>query len=163
MTPPSVRVARANDINHVVDIDLKSYDYPWPVEKWRKFIVDPTCITILASFKAEPVGVCVWQKKPAVDEAEILKLATKPAHRNKGVATFLLNAVQMTAIDYGLKLVTIIVPEINCFPGHPDDVSQWLLEQGYKAITPILKNHFYMYGKKCDGFKFTCTIGEEDA
>jgi N-acetylglutamate synthase-like GNAT family acetyltransferase len=163
MTVPSIRTAQTKDVHHLVDIDLKSYDYPWTVDEWRKLSEDPTCIIVIASFKVEPISVCVWRKKPAVKEAEILRLATKPKYRKRGAATFLLNAAEHSAKAHELEKVTIIVPEINCFPGHFDDVSQWLLKRGYQAIAPILKNHFYMYGKRCDGFKFEKVIGESNA
>lgn len=163
MIVPSIRTAQTKDVHHLVDIDLKSYDYPWSVDKWRKLSEDPTCIIVVASFKVEPISLCIWQKKPAVKEAEILRLATKPKYRKRGVATFLLNAAEHSAKVHELAKVTIIVPEISCFPGHPDDISQWLLKHGYQAIAPILKNQFYMYGKHCDGFKFEKVIGESDA
>lgn len=160
---PAIRSAQAEDIHFLVDIDLKSYHYPWPINKWRKFAADPTCVIKLASIKAAPVSVCVWQKKPAIKEAEILRLATKPAYRCQGIGSLLLHAIEFEARENELQEISIIVPEIKCFPGHPDDVSHWLLERNYKAVTPILKNHFYMYGSHCDGFKFIHSIGENDA
>jgi GNAT superfamily N-acetyltransferase len=160
---PVIRLAQARDLHPLVDIDLKSYDYPWSVDKWRKFVTDPTCMILLASFKVEPVGMCIWQKKLAIKEAEILRIATKPAYRGKGAGIFLLHGVETGAKEHGLEKVTVIVPEIKCFPGYPDDVSQWLLNRGYKAITPILKDHFYMFGGRCDGFKFVKYMGEKHA
>lgn len=159
---PSMRPANVGDINYLMDVDLKSYDYPWTLDEWRKYLEDLTCTTLLASYKVEPVSVCVWQNKPGIDEAEILKLATKPAYRNQGAGLFLVNAVIMAAADYKLSNISIIVPEIKCFPGHPDDVSQWLLNRGFHAIVPILKRHFRMYGARCDGFKFMLEIGEKE-
>ena len=158
---PVVRLAQLKDIHSLVDIDLKSYVYPWSIDKWREFAADPTCVILLASLKVEPVGMCVWQKKLATKKGEILRLAVKPSHRCQGIGTLLLRNVETEAKENNLQEIVIIVPEINCFPSHPDDVSEWLLKQGYRAVTPILKNHFRMYGSHCDGFKFINSFVEE--
>lgn len=160
---PAIRLAQTRDIHFLADIDLKSYDYPWTIDKWRKIAANPTCVIPLASIKVEPVSVCVWQKKPAIKEAEILRFATKPAYRNYGIGSLLLHTIEAAAREIELQEITIVVPEIKCFPGHPDDVSQWLLKHGYRAVTPILKDYFYMYGNHCDGFKFVHSIGENHA
>lgn len=160
---PAIRPAQVRDVHSLVDIDLKSYDYPWTIDKWRKLAADSTCDILLASLKAEPIGVCVWQKKPAKKEGELLRLAVKPAYRNLGVGSLLLCTVELEAKDNDLESMVIIVPEIKCFSGHPDDVSQWLLDHKYRAVTPILKDHFSMYGSRCDGFKFMHVfMGESD-
>jgi len=161
---PATRLAQLSDIHSLVDIDIKGYDYPWPLEKWRSIVDDPTCIVTLAAIKIEPVGVCVWQKKPAIKEAEILRLTIKPAYRKRGVGSFLLRVIESEVRENGLQEMVVIVPELKCFPGHPDDVSQWLLDRGYRAVKPILTNHFCMYGSKCDGFKFASSVtGVKDA
>lgn len=152
---PVIRGAQTRDINYLVDIDIKSYHFPWSVDKWRKFTVDKTCAILLASVKAEPMAVCAWKK--CGNNAEIMRLATKPAFRNLGAATALLYAMESSE----LQEIVIVVPEINCFPGHPDDVSKWLLARDYRAVAPILKDHFHMYGKYYDGFKFTKSLSEE--
>ena len=159
---PATRLAQLSDMHSLADIDIKGYDYPWDLDKWRSLTEDPACVIMLATLEMEPVGVCVWQKKPAVKKGEILRLTTKPAYTGRGIGSFLLRTVESEARENGLREIVIIVPEIKCFPGHPDDVSQWLLNRGYCAVKPILTNHFRMYGSKCDGFKFASSlIGEE--
>jgi GNAT superfamily N-acetyltransferase len=145
---PVIRGAQARDINYLIDIDIKSYHFPWSVGQWRKFAGGKMCSILLATIKAEPVAVCAWKKSGK--DAEILRLATKPAYRGLGAASLLLYTVESTK----LQKVSIIIPEINCFPGQPDDISAWLLSRGYQATVPILKDYFHMYGKHYDGFKF---------
>ncbi len=156
---PSIRLAQPNDIHSLVDIDLKSYDYPWPLDRWREAAADPTCVIMVATIRAESVGVCAWRKRPTIKEGDILKLATKPDYRKQGVGTMLLSIVETSIADHGLHTATITVPELNCFPGHPDDVSVWLRKKGYQVVLPILRECFYMYGSRCDGFKFVHTVG----
>jgi len=158
MIIPSLREARFTDINNLVDIDIKSYAYPWSLKQWRAVAVNPECHMTVATIKEEPIAVCAWQKN-FENEAEILKLATKPAYRGRTIGTLLLHSVSLVAIEQGLKKVIIIVPEIKCFPGHIDDVSVWLLKRMFVAVKPILKNHFTMYGQPCDGYKFILKTG----
>jgi GNAT superfamily N-acetyltransferase len=162
----SLRPALGNDINFLVDIDLKSYDYPWSIDKWQSLAFDPTCVIVLAIINVEPVGFVAWRKKTAIKEAEILRLAVKPAYRKCGVGSLLLSSVEITACESGLQEIVIIVPEVYCFPGHKNDVSQWLLARGFRAVAPIFKNYFDLYGSKVDGFKFVGpadVLGENNA
>jgi len=155
---PSLRPALGNDINFLIDIDLKSYDYPWLVDKWRSLALNSVCTVTLATMNMGPVGFVAWKKKIADKEAEILRLAVKPAYRNNGAGSLLLGSVEVDANENGIQKITLIVPEIHCFPNHKNDVSQWLLARGYQAIKPIFKNYFDMYGSKVDGFKFVSSV-----
>ena len=155
---PEVRLAQARDIHYLADIDLKSYDYPWSLTRWREIGGDPTTAVMIAAIRADPVSMCVWRKQPNIKQAEILKLATKPTFRGRGIGTFLLLAGEEAMSAISSDKATIIVPEINCFPGHPDDVSSWLINRGYYVDLPILEGHFHMYGKQYDGFKFVHNI-----
>ena len=158
---PAIRPAQVRDVHSLVDIDLKSYDYPWAVDKWRELAADTTCDILIASLRVEPIGMCVWQTSPDGKEGELLRLAVKPVYRECGIGSLLLATVELEVREKGLEKLVIIVPEVKCFPGHPDDVSQWLLVRRYRAGTPILKDHFSMYGSRCDGFKFTHTFTED--
>jgi len=151
---PLLRPASGNDINFLIDIDLKSYDYPWSVDKWRLLALNPACTVTLATVNMEPVGFVAWGKIIADKEVEILRLAVKPTYRNNGIGSLLLGSVEINANENGIQKITLIVPEIYCFPNCKGDVSRWLLARGYQATKPIFKDYFNMYGSKVDGFKF---------
>jgi GNAT superfamily N-acetyltransferase len=165
----SVRWACGRDVNYLKDIDLKSYQYPWGIEEWRKLQSDGDRRACVAVHGAEPIGFVVLLDKPEKrhhpfhDETtlEILKLGVKPASRGQGAGTQLLRFVEEAALDGGFDKVALVVPEIKCVPRHPDDVSQWLLKRGYRAEIPILKDYFKMYGQLVDGFRFTRHLKEE--
>ena len=159
---PEIRLAQARDIHYLADIDLKSYDYPWSLTQWREIGTDPTTAVMIAAVRADPVGMYVWRKQPNIKQAEILKLATKPIFRGRGIGTFLLLAAEAAMCASSLNEATIIVPEINCLPDHPDDVSSWLVKRGYHVVLPILEGRFRMYGKRCDGFKFVHDVRDSE-
>ena len=152
---PTIRRAQVRDVNALLDIDLKSYDYPWTITKWREISGDEDYTLLIATLKAQPVSMCVWRRrKDAADCAEIVKLATKPRNQGQGLAALLLNRVEGNMRSAGIKKAVFAVPEIKCFPGHPDDVSAWLLARKYKPVKPILRDEYCMYGSMCDGFQF---------
>lgn len=156
---PTIRFAQVTDINSLLDIDLKSYDYPWTINKWRDVSNDEDYILLIASLKVQPVSMCVWRRKAGGERAEIIKLATKPYYQRQGFATLLLNKVENDMRSAAIREAVITVPEIKCVPGHPDDVSAWLLSHKYKPVKPILKDEYCMYGSVCDGFQFARVLG----
>lgn len=151
---PTIRHAQVTDLSSLLDIDLKGYDYPWTINKWRDVSNDEDYTLLIATLKVQPVSMCVWRRKPDSERAEIVKLATPPYYRGQGFATLLLNRAERDMRAAAVKEAVFTVPEIKCFPGHPDDVSAWLLARKYQPVKPILKDEYCMYGSMCDGFQF---------
>ncbi len=156
---PTIRRAQVRDVNSLLDIDLKGYDYPWTIAKWREISNDEDYTLLIATLKVQPVSMCVWRGRPSEGGAEIIKLATKPYYRGQGFATLLLNRVESDMRSAAIKEAVFTVPEIKCFPGHPDDVSAWLMARKYRPVKPILKDKYCMYGSMCDGFQFARVLG----
>lgn len=146
----SIRSIMIKDLNWLMDIDIKSYEYPWSIEQWKKLADGLQYVILVALVKNVPVGFVAYDRTQG--EVEILRIAVKPSYRRKGIGTKLLYTVEKGAGT--LNRIRIVVPEIQCFPGHEDDVSQWLLKRGYVAVPPILKNHFQFCGNNIDGFTF---------
>jgi N-acetylglutamate synthase-like GNAT family acetyltransferase len=158
---PTIRHAQVRDVNSLLDIDLKGYDYPWTISEWRDISNNEEYTLLIATLKGQPVSMCVWRHKAGDERAEVVKLATKPYYQGQGFATLLLKRVERDMRSAAVKEAVFIVPEIKCFPGHPDDVSAWLLGREYKPIKPILKDEYCMYGSKCDGFQFARQLSGE--
>jgi N-acetylglutamate synthase-like GNAT family acetyltransferase len=156
---PEIRTALTREANSLLDIDLKSYDYPWPIAKWRAVLGDEEHSVLVACVKAQPVGVCIWRRSKQHLRAEICKLAIKHEYRRHGFACNLLRRVDQDVAELGMLETVVVVPEINCFPGHPDDVSVWLSKQGYTPERHIIRDKFLMYGSLCDGFQFIREVG----
>jgi GNAT superfamily N-acetyltransferase len=147
-----VRRGSVRDVNYIKDIDMKSYQYPWPYEHWITLGEDETYHWCVAAKGVEPVGFAVWQDHPHA--VEIHRLAVKPADQGEGTGTSLMDYVCGYAKDCFFNRVVVVVPEINCLPGDPDDVSGWLAMQGFKAEPPILKDHVCRYGTLIDCYTF---------
>jgi GNAT superfamily N-acetyltransferase len=155
-----VRRGSNRDVNYIKDIDVKSYHYPWPHEQWVTLREDETYHWCVASLGVEPIGFATWQDHPHA--VEIHRLAVKPTMRGEGGGTALVEYICNYAGDRFFNRVVTVVPEINCLPGDPDDISGWLLMQGFKAEPPILKDHIYRYGDLVDCYTFARDLRGDD-
>lgn len=155
-----VRPGTDREVNLVKDLDLKSYDYPWEREKWSEMVGENPGKWCLATIAGKAVGFAIWRMEP--DEAVLLRLGVRPDNRKKGVGAALLERVVKYARSSGAKRVSLLVPEIHCFPGHPDDVSQWLLNRKFRSGGSIVREHAFMYGQWVDGFRFVLPVERGD-
>jgi GNAT superfamily N-acetyltransferase len=144
----SIRPATARDINYLMDIDLKCYEYPLDYSAWRVYITSPDIELLVATIEAAPIGFIVFTK------TEILRLAVKAAYRKEGTGSRLINNALDSARQAGGDKLDIIVPETSCLPGHPDDVSAFLMGNNFVAKPPIIEGIFEMYGRPVDGYCF---------
>ena len=154
-----IRYGCDRDANYVKNIDLKSYPYPWTKDEWRQALGEDGCKWCVFLLEAQPIGFGVWKEHDETSDIEILRLCIKPTERRAGYGTRLLAWIEEESKKIGFGGAYMVIPEINCFPGHPDDVSEWLRLQGYAAETPILKDYRRMYGSLVDGFRFAKVIG----
>jgi len=151
---PIIRKFLDQDINYVMDIDLKSYFTPFTLDEWRAIADDATCELLVATCEGVPVGVVIWRKNRKEKEGEIVRLGVKPCERNSGIGSQLLEAVEYEALRVRLDKLYMVVPEVKCSPGDPDDVSVWLRVNGFRATLPIIPAVTQMYGRSIDGYRF---------
>jgi GNAT superfamily N-acetyltransferase len=152
----NVRPGGDRDVNLVKDLDLKCYQYPWEPDQWADAVGSGQAKWCLATLQDKPVGFAIWQ---LTSEGVVLdRLGVRPDSQNQGVGTELLRHVLKYTQTLNAKKITTVVPEINCCPGHPDDVSSWLVSRGFQTVLPIIPNHAYMYGQWSDGFCFVKPI-----
>ena len=154
-----IRPVKPEDINYLIDVEIKCYEDVKGLDWWREILKNSDHYSVAAAVHKVPVGFIVWQKAAysgdGTDEfvAEIERIAVKPAFRRRGAGSLLLRDATVAAHTVGLHKLMLIVPESLCFPGHPNDVSEWLLHRNFRA-TGILGQHFDSYGTKEDAFVF---------
>jgi ribosomal protein S18 acetylase RimI-like enzyme len=146
----NIHEVSVKDLNTLKDIDLRSNFYPLEEDAWAYSVVDGHCANYGASIGKVMVGFVLAEQ---IETLMILRLCVRPNYRHHGVGTKLMDKMASLARDLHVSTMSIIIPEIHCLPGDPDDVSLWLKWRGFRA-TKILKDGFYMYGDKIDGFKF---------
>jgi ribosomal-protein-alanine acetyltransferase len=91
VTPCAQRRATAEDLDTVVALDAECFAVPWPASSWAAELGRAFCTVTLASEDGGPVGLsCDWC---VAGQGHLLRLATRPAARGRGIARGLLAAV----------------------------------------------------------------------
>lgn len=151
-----VHSANQRDLNAIFEIDLRTYDYPLSYIEIKELLTSKEHFCVIASDDAHcVVGFAIFKKHMADGYLEIERIGVKAKSRHLGIGTRLLQAGDDYSFSNKLHEMFIIVPETKCLPGDPDDVSRWLRASGFKAVLPLYKEQFKMYGRTVDGIKFT--------
>ena len=151
-------VASVKDLGTLKDIDLKTYHYPLAQDAWTYALVDSPCTVYLVNYSRKAVAYAVVEPSPCNEKnLRLQRCGVLRDFRGFGVAKFILRDVSQTAKDMLMTRVEVLIPEVHCLPGDPDDVSLWLKFQGFRAAS-IIKNCFDMYGEDYDGFLFERSV-----
>jgi GNAT superfamily N-acetyltransferase len=158
---PVVRLTRPSDNNALADLDLKCYDYPYSNERWKELAGEsgkkkkPRVVVLEVLRK--PAGYAVWNYLDE-DTAKIIRLGVKPGWRRKGLGSVLLGKIiHHSQIEKADKL-QVIIPDIHCIKGDPDNVSGFLAKTNFTATGEVIEGYRYMYGEWRDGYVFERNI-----
>ena len=139
------------DMGCMKDIDLKASIYPAEPAAWAYTVVDGNCVNFGAYIGDKMVGFIITEQRENV--LRILRLKVHPDYTCSLAAEALIEKAESLARDLHVKRLTMVVPEIHCMPGDPDDESIDLNSIGFVAKS-IVKDAFVMYGDTIDGFRF---------
>jgi ribosomal-protein-alanine N-acetyltransferase len=101
------------DIAAIVALEHESFSNPWPRDTlvWELTHSDVTRVYLLRDAEDRAIAFCIaWI---IFDELHINTLAVSPAHRRRGLATFLLREVMAEAARDGARRATLEVRESN--------------------------------------------------
>ena len=86
-----IRPARRDDLPAVVEIEAASFPSPWGLDIYRPELARAEAVFLVAELGTEIAGyVLAWW---VLDEAFILKIATRPERRRRGVAGKLMDGL----------------------------------------------------------------------
>jgi ribosomal protein S18 acetylase RimI-like enzyme len=151
MMPIMIRSAIRDDLQHLFDIDLKCFDIPWTIDEW-KYCGGGESLVHVATVDLTPVGMVIYHPAECLS---IVKLAVKPQFRLRGISRLLLEHCVRCANDNGSQRISITVPETIIYCTDTDNISPWLDKLHFYATTPLLKDHYDIYGRLEDGIVFT--------
>jgi ribosomal-protein-alanine N-acetyltransferase len=109
-----LRAASEADLPAIVAIDQACFARPWPVASWQAELSRPFCTISVACDATDDaiVGLAFdWCLPP--DPAHLLRIATLPAWRGRGIAWDLLCAVIARAQNAGCSAVMLEVGRSN--------------------------------------------------
>lgn len=157
--PPVIRLTRPTDINIVVDLDLKCYDYPWAFVEWQQAINDNgkngKARIVLLEVDKKPAGFAMWQI--GLDNiVRVQRFGILPKYRNKGLGFALMSYMRVFCEGHISRpeKMQVVVPHIYCVPGDPENVAPFLTKCGFHATGEILPEVGVMYGNPVEGYVF---------
>ena len=155
---PVIRLTRPNDINTLKALDLKTHQYPMPLEEWQKRIngsgkKDEARIVVCEVSKIA-VGFAMWSIDFEQKFSHLLRLGVLPDFRGRGIGRVLVHKCAQHSHENQCEKIKIVVPHVNCCPGDPDDVSTFLGKVEFHATGEIIHNWRVMYGDDIDGYIF---------
>lgn len=161
MNDPIVRLTRPSDANVLNMLDLKCYPYPLSLDKWKALAGESgkkaKPKVVVCEVVRKPCGFAVWRD---VDEnvARIVRLGVVPKCRKHGIGRLLLKKIiHHCQIERKDKL-RVIVPDLHCQPGDPDDVSGFLSKHMFHTTGEVVDGFRFMYGDWRDGYVFERNI-----
>lgn len=154
---PVIRLTRPADANVLSTLDLKCYPYPLTLDKWKDLANNAgkkaVPKVVVCEVLRKPCGFAVWNN---VDEdvARIIRLGVVPGFRKNNIGTLLLNKVKHHCQIAKIDKLRVIVPDIHCLPGDPDDVSGFLSKSMFHTTGEVIHDFRFMYGDWRDGYVF---------
>ena len=147
-----VRDANGEDAHHVIDIDIKCFDDPWPPDYWR--VATEDFKINVATFYGTPIGMAVFMLAESEDGKQFIhlaKVAVKPAYRKRGVGSLLMRSIDEFGLHAGAGWAWLTVPESICHGAR--SIAGWMAKVGFKAQA-VHKDCFQSFGQSEDGYLF---------
>ena len=152
---PTVREAEPKDLHHLLDIDIKCFDYCWSGDDWRTVASAEKVKVLVATWYGTTLGFAVTE--PSESGLFMPKLAIKPNYQNRGLGRILLGKVWERAYTLELSKIETVVSETMCDPSVDRNAATWLLKMHFKA-TGVKKQFVKLYGQYEDGYKFELEV-----
>lgn len=150
-----IRRMREGDSHHLVNIDLKTSEFPYDFEDWQllgNYFQD--WHIWVATDSQKPVAFAVVEIDENEHIARMHRIACLPEGKTIGIHNLLLMTLEGNYCQQKLKGIEMPVPHTMCMADNdPYNVSVWLKSHGYKCIRTV-PDMFDGYGKDIEGYIF---------
>ena len=99
-------------LDGVCDVERRSFSLPWSRQSFAGELKNKCSVYFTASVNGKITGYAGMHI--ALDEADITNIAVAPAHRKKGIAQQLLDALVNECRAHGVRVLHLDVRESNC-------------------------------------------------
>jgi ribosomal protein S18 acetylase RimI-like enzyme len=159
-----IRDVANNDLPYLLDIDVKCFEMPYPIEAWR-FLATDAHIKI-ATYNHKVIGFTVYQFESStgeeggtIDTMKVGKLAIKEQYRGIGAGKRLMRQVFQHAYEIQCKYVKCAVAE-HLIYNEDQKLLRFLKHWKFEA-TGLRKEAMEMYGQKIDFIEFRAEVTDQ--
>jgi [ribosomal protein S18]-alanine N-acetyltransferase len=111
--PPAVRMATAEDLPRLAELDRAVLDPAWTVASWAAELARPDAWIIVATWPAGGTVRGLLSLRCAADRAELLRVGVEPAFRRRGLGRLLVAAALQHLRESGIPRCWLEVAEAN--------------------------------------------------
>lgn len=151
-----IRPMKDGDSHHLINIDLKSSEFPFQFEDWQLLAhYFPDWKIMVGCLDETPVSFAIVEFEHD-DEmvVRIHRIVAMPEGKKFGVHNAILYTIEYEATIAGFAKIQIPVPTSSCRgPEDPYDMSEWLKENKYRCVE-IEEDMFEAYGETIEGYIF---------
>jgi len=173
-----VTFASIEDINFLMSLDYRCYQFPLPKKTYQKMI--GKAFTLTANVDGRPVGFGVWSRGTLKTDAKLYRLGVLPGfinpaymmpsdmlrveagfvkppiYRRKGIARQMMTVIEADIKQRGKSnTLRTIVPEHKLLgEKDPDDISGFMTKTGWEPLEKWERGMFNEYGRAWDGIIF---------
>ena len=147
-----IEKALFRDSGEIIDIELKSTEFPLSMELVKMFFTVDERHAFIARIGKKAVGSALVSYDKSSKLCYIHSLAVHPDFRFKGVSRKLLEGIAKYATTFGLEKYTLKIPHYQVEDAEdPYNIKEWLDKTGFKFVE-LRHNDMFRYGKDYDTY-----------
>lgn len=145
----TVRLIRAADVDAVLSIEKRSFDYPWTPANFLDCLKRKPVVGYVATIAGKTVGYVIYEIVSG--GMVILNLAVDPDFRRQSVGTQLVDEVLQKLTPRSRKWVSVTCSDSNL------QTQLFLKAKGFRCIEIVRGNY---KGMAVDGYHFCHQLGK---
>jgi len=117
------------DMPEVLDIENRSFEFPWSEEDFIRCLRQRNCIGMVAEYDERVVGFMIYELHK--NRLHILNFAVRPEFRRRGVATAMVNKLIGKLSQQRRNRILLEIRETNL------DAQLFFRDSGFRAISVL--------------------------
>ena len=117
------------DMPEVLDIENRSFEFPWSEEDFIRCLRQRNCIGMVAEYDERVVGLMIYELHK--NRLHILNFAVRPEFRRRGVATAMVNKLIGKLSQQRRNRILLEIRETNL------DAQLFFRDSGFRAISVL--------------------------
>jgi ribosomal-protein-alanine N-acetyltransferase len=125
----NIRWMIRRDMPAVIDIEQKSFEFPWSEDEFIRCLRQRNCIGMVAERDGEVVGFMIYELHK--NRLHLMNFAVNPAHRRHGIGSAMIGKLSSKLSHERRNRILLEVRETNL------DAQIFFRERGFRAISVL--------------------------